>query len=142
MALGLAASLGGCTQPIGPVFGEWRGEPPGRSTNYPKSVDLVLGGGPGAQSGQYRITSTELNPNSLSNNGERQWGGTWISTQRAVNGQIMQFITLQDHLPDDVGGYALEADGRLHALDPGGSLDTTPAGALYTLSPIPPRGVN
>lgn len=142
MALGLAAGLAGCTQPIGPVFGEWRGEPPGRNTNYPKSVDLVLGGGPGARSGQYHITSTELNANSFSNHGERQWGGAWTSAQRVVNGQAMQFITLQDHLPDDIGGYALEADGRLHALDPDGSLDMTAVGALYTLSPIPPRGVD
>ncbi len=142
MAAGLALGMAGCAQANGPVLGEWRGDQPGRSSNSPKSVDLVLNGTPDAQSGHYYITSTQENPNLLSNNGTREWGGTWTSTPRAVDGQTVKIIILHDHLPDDVGGYALAADGRLHALDPNGTINATPDGALYTLSPIRPRGVN
>ncbi len=141
VAAGLAAGLAGCAQP-GPVFGEWRGDQPGRSTDAPRSVDLVLNGDPNAQSGHYYITTTQENPNLLANNGTKEWGGTWTSTPRVVNGQAVKIIILRDHLPDDIGGYALAPDGRLHALDPDGAIDATPDGALYTLSPIRPRTLN
>ena len=78
----------------------------------------------------------------LANNGTKEWGGNWTSTSRVAGSQTVKIIILHDHLPDDIGGYALAADGRLHALDPNGQIDTTPDGALYTLSPIRPRGVN
>ena len=140
-AAGLAMGLAGCA-PSGPVFGEWRGDQPGRSTDSPRAVDLVLNGAPDAQSGHYYITTTQENPNLLANNGTKEWGGNWTSMPRVAGGQTVKIIILHDHLPDDIGGYALAADGRLHALDPNGQIDTTPDGALYTLSPIRPRGVN
>ena len=134
--LGLAAC-----QPSGPVFGEWQGQPPGTDPAATVAVDLVLEGGPGATSGHYHITMTQENPNQFSNNGTQQWGGAWTSVERPGNGGTMKFITLHDHLPNSIGGYALAADGRLHALNPDGSLNTTPDGDLYTLSPVRPRGV-
>lgn len=142
LALVAALGLPGCSQSSGPVFGEWQGAPHGATPSSPVAVDLVLGGEPDATSGDYHITMTQQNPNLLSNNGTQQWGGSWTSRPGQVDGQAAKFITLHDHLPSEIGGYALTADGRLHALDPNGSLDTTPAGALYTLSPVRPRGVN
>ena len=141
LALAVVLGVAGCTQPIGPVFGDWQGQPPGSSADYPVAVDLVLGGGPGAAAGRYYITTTMQNPNEFSNNGTQEWGGPWTSTQRMVDGAMVKFITLHDHLASQVGGYALTADGKLHALDPNGQIDASPDGALYTLSPVRPRGV-
>lgn len=137
-----APLIAGCAQPRGPVLGEWQGEPPGRNSNATVAVDLVLYGEPGAASGQYYTKSTMQNPNQFSSHGTQEWGGNWTSTQGLVDGQAAKFIKLLDHLPDQIGGYALAADGRLHALDPNGSYDTTPDGALYTLSPVRPRNVH
>jgi hypothetical protein len=134
--------LAGCAQPDGPVLGEWQADTPGRNPDSTSGVDLVLYGGPGATSGRYNIKTTAQNPNQFSNHGTEEWGGNWTSTQGVVNGQPAKFITLHDHLPDQIGGYALASDGRLHALDPNGSYDQTPAGALYTLSPVRPRGAH
>ncbi len=139
-SLGIGIGLVGCAQPTGPIFGEWHGEPPGRSVDFLKSVDLELDGAPDAQSGAYRIASTEHDPTVLSGNGTRRWGGTWTRSSRVVNGRTLTIITLHDHLPDDIGDYILASDGKLHALDPGGKIDMSPADALYTLSPVrPPR---
>jgi len=135
----LALGLAGCVEPTGPVFGEWQGEPPGRSRSVPKSVDLVLEGTPDAQSGAYRIATTEHDPSVLAGHGTRRWGGTWTRSPRTVDGQQLTIITLHDHLPDDIGDYTLAADGKLHALDPNGKIDTSRDGALYTLSPVQPR---
>lgn len=133
--------LAGCAGPSGPVFGEWQGNQPGGNADTPDQVDLVLEGGPGATSGQYHITTTVQNPNQFSSNGTQEWGGRWTSVQRDTQGGSTQFITLHDHLASEVGGYALGADGKLHALDPRGSIDTSRDGVLYTLSPVRPRGV-
>ena len=140
VGVSLAIGLAGCAQPTGPVFGEWQGETPGRNSGFYKSVDLELDGTPDAQSGAYRIGSTEHDPTVFSNNGTRRWGGTWTRSSRQVDGRTLTIITLHDHLPDDIGDYILASDGRLHALDPNGKIDTTPADALYTLSPVRPRG--
>ena len=137
MLLGLA----GCAGPSGPILGEWMGNQPGGNPDTPDQVDLVLIGGPDATSGRYHITTTVQNPNQFSNNGTQEWGGPWTSVQRDVQGQPVKFITLHDHLSSELGGYALEPDGKLHALDPNGSIDTSRDGALYTLSPVHPRGV-
>ena len=142
-ASGLAALLlvlVGCSQPTGPVFGEWQGNQPGSSADASTAVDLVLEGGPAAQSGQYHITTTMQDPNQLSNNGTQQWGGRWSSEQRETGDHTIMVVTLHDHLASQIGTYALEADGKLHALEPNGKLDSSPASALYTLSPVQPRG--
>ena len=134
-----AIGVAGCAQPTGPVFGEWQGEPPGRSVNVRMAVDLVLDGTPDAQSGAYRIATTEHDPSVFNNHGTRRWGGTWTRSTRMVDGRELTVITLHDHLPDDIGDYYLASDGRLHALDPNGKIDTSPDDALYTLSPVQPR---
>jgi len=138
-AAGLALGLAGCAQPAGPVFGEWQGQPPGRTRSNSKSVDLVLEGGPDALSGAYRISTTEENPSVFNGHGTRRWGGTWTRGSRMFEGRALTVITLQDHLPDDIGDYILAPDGTLHALDPNGKVDTRPVDALYTLSPVRPR---
>ena len=131
--------IAGCAQPTGPVFGEWQGQPPGRTRDESKSVDLVLEGAADAQSGKYRIATTENDPSTFNNHGTRRWGGTWTRSKRTVGGRELTVITLHDHLPDDIGEYELAPDGRLHALDPNGRVDTSRDGALYTLSPVQPR---
>ena len=138
-ALAFALGLAGCAQPAGPVFGEWQGEPPGRTRNATKTVDLVLDGAPGAQSGAYRIATTEHDPSVFIGHGTRRWGGTWTRSTRMINGQSATVITLHDHLPDDIGEYYLAPDGRLHALDPDGKVDSGSIDAYYTLSPVQPR---
>jgi len=135
----LALGLAGCAGPTGPVFGEWQGEPPGRDRSVPKSVDLVLDGAPDAQSGNYRIATTEHDPAVFAGHGTRRWGGTWTRSTRMVDGRPLTIITLHDHLPDDIGDYYLAQDGTLHALDPNGKIDTSRDDALYTLSPVQPR---
>ncbi len=134
-----ALGVAGCAQPTGPVFGEWQGEPPGRTRSTPKSVDLVLDGAPDAQSGAYRIATTEHDPSVFAGHGTRRWGGTWTRSSRVVDGQQLTIITLHDHLPDDIGDYYLSSDGKLHALDPNGTVETSRDAALYTLSPVRPR---
>ncbi len=142
LVLGLAGCAGPSGPPDAPVFGEWQGQPPGLDADTPVAFDLVLYGGPGAASGQYHTRATTQNPNQFSANGTQEWGGDWTSTQGVANGETLKFIILHDHLPNQIGGYALAPDGRLHALDPDGSLNTTPDGALYTLSPVRPRFVH
>ena len=137
-----ASLLAGCAQPQGPILGEWQGEPPGSSSDSYVAVDLVLYGGPGATSGRYTIKTTLQNPNQFNSHGTNEWGGSWTSKPGVVDGKPAQFITLHEHLPDQIGGYALASDGKLHALDPNGSYDQSRAGALYTLSPVRPRGVS
>ena len=139
--LGLAL-LAGCAGSPGPVYGEWQGTPPSGRIGRVTSIDLVLKGPPDAQSGEYHISSTDSDPTGRFGDGERQWGGAWTSQQRVVDGRTVKFIKLHDHLTADIGDYALEADGRLHALDPNGALDMKPVEGLYTLSPVPPRGIN
>ncbi len=139
MMFAAALGLAGCAAPAGPVFGKWQGEPPGRTRSMSKSVDLELDGAPDAQSGAYRIASTEHDPSVLAGHGTRRWGGTWTRSTRVIGGQQLTIITLQDHLPDDIGDYYLTPDGKLHALDPNGKLDTSRDDALYTLSPVQPR---
>ena len=136
-----ACTLGaaGCAHPTGPVFGEWQGQPPGRTRDATASVDLVLDGAPDAQSGSYRIATTENDPSVFNNHGTRRWGGTWTRSTRMIDGRALTVITLHDHLPDDIGEYSLAPDGRLHALDPNGKVDTSRDDALYTLSPVRPR---
>lgn len=140
MIVALALGLAGCAQPTGPVFGEWQGQPPGRARNNSKLVDLVLEGAPDAQSGTYRISSTEQDSSVFNGHGTRRWGGTWTRSSREVEGRPLTIIMLHDHLPDDIGDYYLAADGKLHALDPNGKIDTRPIDALYTLWPVRPRG--
>lgn len=135
----IALTISGCMQPSGPVLGAWHGRPPGREPGSRRIVDLVLDGAPDAQSGSYRITSTDIDPSVISGHGEDHWGGTWIRGTRVVGGSTITTITLKDHLPDDVGAYMLGTDGALHILDPNGLPDTSRAGALYTLSPVEPR---
>lgn len=141
LGLGFAAVclLAACTQPTGPVLGEWEGRQPGRGPSFPKLVDLVLDGTPDAQSGTYHIATTQMDPDVVTGNGEQRWTGTWVRSERTANGQPVKVIMLKDHLPDDIGAYALEADGALHILDPNGLPDTTRAGQLYTLRPVTPR---
>ena len=139
--LGMTASVGlaGCVQPSGPVFGEWRGQTPGPNSKAPKSVDLELYGAPDAQTGAYHMSSLESEPGFTVGHDTRAWGGTWVRSQRVVDGRTITIITLKDPLPGDIGAYTLADDGTLHALDPNGLPDTTPAGALYTLAPVKPR---
>lgn len=134
---GLAA---GCAASGDPVFGEWSADTPGSNANASLGVDLVLYGGPDATSGRYTIKSTAQNPNQFANHGTQEWGGPWTSTPGTVNGRPARFISLHEHLPDQISGYALTADGRLHALNPDGSYNASRDGALYTLSPVRPRG--
>ena len=135
----LTLGTAGCAQPAGPVFGEWQGQPPGRTRDATASVDLVLDGAADAQTGSYRIATTENNPSVFNSHGTRRWGGTWTRSRRTVDGRELTVITLHDHLPDDIGEYELASDGKLHALDPNGKAGTSRDDALYTLSPVQPR---
>jgi hypothetical protein len=138
--LGLILSTAaGCAQAAGhgPVFGDWRGTQPGGSTDYYKTVELVLNGAPNAQSGRYRIATTEQNPGSLENNGTRRWGDVWTSEQQQVDGHTVMIIHLHNTLPGDINKYALESDGALHIVGPNGHVDHSSAGKLYTLRPVP-----
>ena len=121
------------------MLGEWRGNQPDIGPNFPKVVDLVLDGEPDARSGRYHIASTQSDPELVTGNGEQRWTGTWVRTDQSVRGQTVRVITLQDHLPGDIGAYAWEADGSLHVLGRDGLPDDSRAGALYTLRPVPPR---
>ena len=134
----MLAALAGCAQPPGPVFGEWRSQTTAFNARSQKTVDLTLYGAPGARTGSYHITSTLNDPSVFEGHGTSQWSGTWTSSRLAAGEGGGTAIKLLDHLPDDVGGYALMSDGRLHILDPNGLPDITPAGAHYTLSPVTP----
>ncbi len=137
-AMMVLLGLAGCAQPSGPVFGEWQGHTPGRNVNFGKDVDLVLDGAAGAQSGDYRLTTTEVDPFAPSG-ADRQWGGTWERSQRVFNGRPLTIIILKDPLPEDIGRYELASDGTLHALNPDLTPNMTKDGNLYTLSPVHPR---
>ena len=134
-----AATLSACTQPSGPLLGEWRGQAPGGSVYAPKSVDVTLSGPPGATAGTYYFTSQENDPTLLAQDGKRQWGGNWVKADRVVNGQAVSTITLQRLLSGEIDVYALEPNGTLRPVDRDGLPDTTPAGSLYVLSPVKPH---
>ena len=132
----LAAGLAGCSGPVAPLLGEWRGAQPGIQINVPKQIDLTLNGEPGAATGTYYVTSIDPDPNLLVGHDEQQWGGTWVRTDRTINGQPISIFTLKDILPNLIGSWALEPDGRLHAVDPSGLPDTSPLYRLYVLLPV------
>ncbi len=135
LVLGTAA---GCAQATGPVFGDWRGTQPSGAAAFPKTVELVLDGPPGAQSGAYRIATSEHNPSEFSGNGTRRWGDVWTSEQRVVDGRTRTIIHLHNTLPGDLSTYELGDDGALHVVDPNGQVDRSPAAQLYVLSPVQP----
>ena len=130
--IGLAA----CSGPTAPLVGEWRGPQPGIQVNVPKEVDLTLNGEPGAPTGSYYITSIDPDPNLLVGHDEQEWGGTWVRTDRTINGEPVSIFTLQNLPPNLLGTWALEPDGRLHAVDQNGLPDTTPLYRLYVLSRV------
>ena len=139
IALLALAALGGCVNASGPLVGEWRGQSPGASLNEPKTVDVTLNGSADAPSGTYHFTRMETDATLLSGHDEDQWGGTWVRSQRVVNGQPLSIFELKALLPGEINTYALEPNGTLRPVDPNGMPDTTPAGSLYTLSPVPPH---
>jgi hypothetical protein len=134
VAIGFLLALTACGSPPGaPVFGAWQGSQPGRDPLSRNSVNLVLEGTQEAQSGQYRIATALHDPSVRAGRGTTHWGGTWVRSQRAINGQSVTVVHLNDALADDISSYALMPDGALHALDPNGALDTSPVAALYVL---------
>jgi hypothetical protein len=137
-ALGLIISIAGCAHPTGPIFGDWRGEQPSRITDFTKTVELVLEGPAGAQSGRYRIATTFHNPDPISGHGTRRWSDIWTSEQRTVGGRPQMIIHLHNTLPGDIDSYALAPDGSLRVLYPSGQVDDTPGGRRYVLSPVRP----
>ncbi len=137
LGLILGASPGCTPATTGPVFGDWRGTQPSGAASFPKSVELVLEGPPGAQSGTYRIATTEYNPGEFSGNGTRRWADSWTSEQRVVDGRTQTIIHLHNTLPGDLSTYELGADGALHVVNPNGQVDRSPAARLYVLSPVP-----
>jgi hypothetical protein len=133
----ILGTIAGCAEAAGPVFGDWRGTQPSGAAQYSKMVELVLNGPPDAQSGTYRIATTEYNPGALSGNGgTRRWGDAWTSEQRVVDGRKQMIIHLHNTLPGDLSTYELGSDGSLHVVDPNGQVDRTPAAKLYVLSPV------
>ena len=139
VVLGLALALGACVHPNGPLIGEWRGQSPGASLDVPKTVDVTLDGQPGDATGSYYFTAQENDPTLVTGHGERQWGGTWVRTQRVVNGQPLSIYRLKALIGGEIDTYALEPNGTLRPVDPNGLPDMTPAGSLYTLSPVSTR---
>ncbi len=139
MAMLALAALGGCMHATGPVLGEWRGQSPGASRNVPKTVDVTLNGSADAPSGSYHFSRIEADPTLLSGHDQDQWGGTWVRSQRVVNGHPVSIFTLKALLSGEIDTYALEPGGTLRPVDPDGMPDMTPAGSRYTLAPVPPR---
>ena len=137
--LALTLGLAACATATGPVFGDWRGDQPGRITGNPRTVELVLDGPPGATSGDYHLATTEHDADPLAGGqGTRRWGDRWTSEQRMMDGRMQTIIALHNALPGDISRYSLLPDGALHALDPSGQVDQSPAGRLYVLSPVAP----
>jgi hypothetical protein len=134
--LGLVLGTAGCA-PSAPVFGDWRGEQPSRNTGFTKTVDLVLEGPPGAQSGRYNIATTEHNPDPLSGHGTRRWSDTWTGEPQLVDGRQRMIIHLHNTLPGDIDSYELAPDGSLRVVDPNGRVDESRSAARYTLAPVP-----
>jgi hypothetical protein len=135
---GILLALAGCgSQPDAPIYGAWQGSQPGPDPLFHNSVDLVLRGTPGADSGAYRIATTGHDPSAREPLGTSRWGGTWQRSQRVVDGQSVPVLHLDDALPSDISSYALMPDGTLHALDPSGMHDSTRVGASYALAPVP-----
>ena len=121
-------------QAAGPVYGSWRGTQPGPITNYPKEVELVLNGLPGAQSGTYRIASTQQGPGATVDSGTRRWGDSWSSEQRVEDGIPQTIIHLHNTLPGDISTYAVAADGTLRVVHPNGQVDRSRREILCAVS--------
>jgi hypothetical protein len=139
LAIGILLALASCDAHADtPLFGAWQGSQPGADPDARTSVDLVLEGAQDAQSGQYRIATALHNPSARAGQGTIHWGGTWVTSQRAINGQTVTVVHLNDALSSEISNYALMPDGTLRVLDTNGTLDTSPLAALYTLSPVPP----
>ena len=137
LLLGAAlAALAGCSGPTGPRIGEWPGPQPGVQVNVPTEVDLTLNGEPGTPTGTYYVTSIDPDPNLHVGHDEQEWGGTWVRTDRTFNDQPISIFTLKDVPPNLIGRWALEPDGRLHAVDQNGLPDTSPLYRSYVLSRV------
>lgn len=138
VAIGFLLTLTAWGSPPGaPVYGAWQGSQPGADPLSRNNVDLVLEGTPEASSGRYRIATALHDPSARAGQGTTHWGGTWVRSQRTINGQSLTVLHLNDALTD-ISSYALMPDGTLHACDPNGTLDISPVAALYVLYPVPP----
>jgi hypothetical protein len=135
-ALGLLLGIAGCGHPSGPIFGDWRGDQPTRVTGFTQTVELVLEGPPGAQSGSYRIATTVHDPQPCGEHGTRRWSDIWTSEPRVANGHLQTNIHLHNTLPGEINTYELTPDGSLRAVDRNGQGDKLQAGKLNVLSPV------
>jgi hypothetical protein len=137
VAIGCLLALTACSSPPGaPVYGAWQGSQPGADPLGGDSVDLVLKGTQNAHSGRYHIATTLHDPSARADQGTTDWSGTWVRSQRSINGQSLTVLHLNNALTDDISNYALMPDGTLHALDPNGTLSLADRDTLRAVSGV------
>lgn len=94
-SLVLALSLGSCTDPGGPVFGDWYGFNPLPTPQGNISLELVLDGPATGHSGRYRLHRQSFWAEDMMFNQSDTLDGIWMIRDIAVGDKIWHNVFLQ-----------------------------------------------
>ncbi|GBQ33533.1 hypothetical protein HLH34_17230 [Gluconacetobacter azotocaptans] len=132
----LAAGLGGCFGPTGPIYGQWSGYQPDGALGYERNVRLVLEGTPEARAGTYRMRMTPINPAALLQGASSvYYSDHWTLEAGATNGQAWTRLHLAGLPGTQFDTYDMLPDRTLVPHTPG----QPPEAAMpYRLGPLPP----
>jgi len=112
LALSLIAPLDGCTDPSGPVFGDWYGFNPLPTPQGNISIELVLDGAPTATSGRYRLHRQSFWAEDMMFNRADTLDGAWTLKEYTVDGKIWRNVFLKG--PElHIAHYVLLPNGYL-----------------------------
>ncbi|MDL2171324.1 MULTISPECIES: hypothetical protein [Asaia] len=95
LAMVSCTTLAGCTDPTGPVFGDWYGFNPLPTPQGNISIELVLDGAPTATSGRYRLHRQSFWAEDMMFNRADTLDGTWTLREYTVDGKIWRNVFLK-----------------------------------------------
>lgn len=112
LALTSLGALGGCTNPTGPVFGDWYGFNPLPTPQGNTSIELVLDGSPTATAGTYRLHRQSFWAEDMMFNNAATLDGSWTLREYTVDGKIWRNVFLTG--PElNIAHYVLLPNGYL-----------------------------
>lgn len=95
LVLASLGTLSGCTDPTGPVFGDWYGFNPLPTPQGNISIELVLDGSPTDSVGRYRLHRQSFWAEDMMFNRSDTLDGTWTLKEYTVDGKIWRNVFLK-----------------------------------------------
>ncbi|GBR35442.1 hypothetical protein AA101099_0032 [Neoasaia chiangmaiensis NBRC 101099] len=138
--IGLFLGLASCTDPTGPVFGDWYGYQPLPVPEAQISVELVLDGPLTADHGGFRMHTQTMWTNGSPLNESDFLTGTWEIHPVTIQGQpchrlILHGLDTGMHHATLVTDYIELPNGVLVPTAANGQPDLSPGGLTYRLAP-------